>query len=162
MKLDVIKADNHDMISPAEKNDPVLNNNAIQQRLRWRALFITPLVIAFGLTCKVYTGPGFDLINNFGPASVAYVLLLTLLLFAARPAPQQIIHIAIAAFALTCVVEFSQLWHPAWLTQIRKTLPGRLILGTTFNVFDFPAYVIGAIVGFFTLKAISRPAQKTR
>lgn len=117
---------------------------------------MVPVVIAFGLGCKLYKGPGFDLINNFGPASVAYVVLMMLILFAVIPKPRGIIPIGIAAFLLTCGIELSQSWQPTWLAQLRETLPGRLILGTTFDVLDFPAYVVGAIVGVFLLKAISR------
>lgn len=125
---------------------------AINRKLRWRALALTPFVIAFGLACKKYRGPGSELINNFGPASVAYVVLLALLLFTVWPKSDWIIRICVTAFAITCGVEVLQLWHPEWLTAIRGTIVGRLILGTTFNVLDFPAYAIGAIVSVFVLK----------
>lgn len=51
---------------------------------------------------------------------------------------------AVAALAVTCAVEFAQLWHPAWLEAVRATLPGRLALGTTFAWSDFPPYLAGA------------------
>ncbi|MEP3482500.1 MAG: DUF2809 domain-containing protein [Fuerstiella sp.] len=130
------------------------------RKLRWRTGALIPFVIAFGLACKKYQGLGSDLINNFGPASVAYVVLLSLLLFAVWPKPDWIIQISVAAFVLTCVVEFLQLWHPAGLTAIRETMIGRLVLGTTFNVLDFPAYAIGAIVSIFVLKATNGSVSK--
>lgn len=147
------------MSSRPNEQQAIGNSTAADTKARWRALTLIPMVIVFGLACKQYQGPGFDLINNFGPASVAYVVLLTLLLFVASPNPQRIIHIAVAAFAITCAIEFMQLWQPMWLMGIRKTLPGRLILGTTFSWLDFPAYVFGAIVSVVILKAISRPHQ---
>jgi hypothetical protein len=55
--------------------------------------------------------------------------------------------LAVAAFALTCGVEFAQLAHPAWLDALRATRPGRLALGTTFAWGDFPPYAAGAVLG---------------
>ncbi|WP_404783194.1 DUF2809 domain-containing protein [Altericista sp. CCNU0014] len=48
----------------------------------------------------------------------------------------------------TCALEILQLWHPPFLQALRATLPGRLILGTTFSWRDFPAYLGGSIVGY--------------
>lgn len=148
--------DAHNAIDAQANAAAIADVHVSQQQLRWRSILLIPLVIAFGLGCKMYGGPGFDLINNFGPASVAYVVLIMLLLFAAMPNPRRIASIAITAFVMTSVVEILQLWHPAWLTAIRQTLLGRLVLGTTFNMLDFPAYVVGSIVGFVILNFISR------
>ena len=61
----------------------------------------------------------------------------------------------------TCVIEFSQQWHPAWLERLRTTLPGRLVLGTTFDWADFPPYFAGAIVGWLAVSVL-RKTQKNR
>lgn len=55
---------------------------------------------------------------------------------------------AIIAFGFACAVEFSQLYHAPWIDAIRATLPGRLVLGSTFNWPDIPAYALGIICGF--------------
>jgi hypothetical protein len=48
----------------------------------------------------------------------------------------------------TCIaIECSQLFHAAWIDTIRKTLPGRLILGQGFLWSDLAAYATGAIFG---------------
>jgi len=52
-------------------------------------------------------------------------------------------------FAAVCVcflVEFSQLWHAAWIDGIRSTRIGYLILGTTFHPPDLLAYLAGIAV----------------
>jgi hypothetical protein len=64
--------------------------------------------------------------------------------------------IAISVLAVTCCLEFLQLWHPLWLEACRRTIPGRLLLGTTFEWTDFPPYFIGAVLGW----AVSRALRK--
>jgi hypothetical protein len=56
--------------------------------------------------------------------------------------------IAIVVLIATCAIEFLQLWQPAWLQALRRTLPGRLVLGTTFSWADFPPYVVGTLCGW--------------
>ena len=58
--------------------------------------------------------------------------------------------------ACTCVLEFLQLWHPGWLEAIRATLPGRLLLGTTFDPTDFPPYFVGAAIAWAILRWVTR------
>lgn len=80
----------------------------------------------------------------------AYVILCTLLAAVVKPnlSPARL---ATGAFLFTCAVECLQAWHPAWLDAIRRTLPGRLLLGTTFAWHDFPPYVAGAVLGYCLL-----------
>jgi hypothetical protein len=61
------------------------------------------------------------------------------------PATQFAISAAIA-LALSAFVEFSQLWHPVWLDDIRRTTIGVLLLGRYFAWMDIAAYAVG--VGF--------------
>lgn len=65
--------------------------------------------------------------------------------------------IALGAVAISWVVEFLQLYHAPWLDAIRATLPGRLILGRTFNAPDLVAYVIGVVAGA-AVECVCRPA----
>lgn len=55
--------------------------------------------------------------------------------------------VALLALTFCWGVEFSQLYHATWLDAIRATLPGRLVLGNTFNWPDLPAYAVGVAVG---------------
>ncbi len=136
-------------------------NNNKKTRRRAITLALVPIVIAFGFACKFYRGPGSDWVNNWGPASAAYEWLWMLLVFALIPKRSFIVRIAVGVFVATCAVEFLQLWQPAWLQQVRSTLPGRFVLGTTFSWWDFPAYVVGSVTGALGLLTICRTTEPT-
>jgi hypothetical protein len=51
---------------------------------------------------------------------------------------------------------FLQLWHPPLLEQIRATLIGKLLLGTTFVWWDFPHYILGCIFGWLWLRQLHK------
>jgi Protein of unknown function (DUF2809) len=55
--------------------------------------------------------------------------------------------VAALALAFAWSIEFSQLYHAAWIDAIRDTIPGKLILGNTFNWPDLPAYAAGIALG---------------
>ncbi len=55
--------------------------------------------------------------------------------------------ISLLALAFSWAIEFSQLYHAPWIDAARATLPGRLVLGSTFNWPDLPAYVLGIGIG---------------
>lgn len=55
--------------------------------------------------------------------------------------------LALLAFALACVVEFSQLYQAPWIRTIRQNPFGHLILGSTFNAPDLIAYLVGVTLG---------------
>ncbi len=63
-------------------------------------------------------------------------------------------------FLLTCGLEFLQLWQPPLLQALRATLPGRLILGSTFSWSDFPAYGIGSLLGYLWVRFLAQATQK--
>ena len=65
------------------------------------------------------------------------------------------LRLAAIVLGVTCGLEFLQLWHPLWLEQIRRTFPGRVLLGTTFDWSDFPPYVIGAVVGRLLVRGLA-------
>lgn len=53
--------------------------------------------------------------------------------------------VAIAATLVAWAVEFSQLWHPAWLNTLRRTTFGALAIGGTFSVGDLCCYTVGTM-----------------
>ena len=63
----------------------------------------------------------------------------------ARTAPT--LRVATVAVAISWAVEFLQLYHAPWIDGIRSTLPGRLVLGQTFNPPDLLAYIVGVAAG---------------
>ena len=60
---------------------------------------------------------------------------------------------AALAFLLTCALEFLQMWQAPWLVALRRTLPGRLILGTHFSWPDFPPYALGGLLSWLLLRS---------
>ena len=54
---------------------------------------------------------------------------------------------ATAVFSMTSILEFLQLWHPAFLETIRESFIGRTLIGTTFSWPDFPHYAAGSALG---------------
>ena len=122
---------------------------------RWHILIALVVVIVLGLAAKNYTGPGHWWVNDWGPASVAYVVFFMLVVFFIFPRPSAATRIAVIVFLVTCLLEVLQLWQPAWLQTFRSSTPGAALLGTTFSLWDFPAYAVGAILGWFLLRWLS-------
>ena len=86
---------------------------------------------------------------------ITYVLVFILAFAAVIPKASS--HaIAVYVLVVTCALEFLQLWHPIWLEACRRTLVGRLLLGTTFDWTDFPSYLIGAALGWSLLRALRK------
>jgi hypothetical protein len=97
--------------------------------LLWRADFmpLPPPVAKYGgdalWALMVFTGCGFLFPRGSTPA------------------------LGLMALAIAWAVEFSQIYHAPWIDTLRATLPGRLILGSTFNWPDLPAYMLGIALG---------------
>jgi hypothetical protein len=53
------------------------------------------------------------------------------------------LNVSLLALTFSWGVEFSQLYQAPWIDALRATLPGRLVLGSTFNWPDLPAYATG-------------------
>ncbi|MCC5899396.1 MAG: DUF2809 domain-containing protein [Phormidium sp. BM_Day4_Bin.17] len=64
--------------------------------------------------------------------------------------------IAIIVFLLTSLIEFSQLSQHPILEAIRTPFIGRLLIGTTFDLWDFLHYSIGCMIGWFLLRQLQR------
>ncbi len=111
-------------------------------------LFIIPL----GFYTKFYSGPAHQWVNNsLGGAfyEVFWILLVFLILPDSKP-----FNIASIVFLATCILEFLQLWHPAFLELIRSDFIGRTVLGNSFNPGDFLYYLGGSFAGFIIIKSI--------
>jgi len=55
--------------------------------------------------------------------------------------------LALLALCVAWGVEFSQLYHAPWIDAVRTTIPGKLVLGTTFLWPDLVAYAVGIALG---------------
>ena len=128
-------------------------------RTRWITLLLLVVVTLLGLGFRAYRGPLQNVVNHYGPASVCYAVFFILLIFFLFPRPAAILPIAIGVLVWTCLVEFSQLWHPPWLESIRATVAGRLLLGNSFSWWDFPAYPLGCFVGWSLCRLVVNSQQ---
>ncbi|MEO5914361.1 MAG: DUF2809 domain-containing protein [Luteolibacter sp.] len=57
------------------------------------------------------------------------------------------LRLSIISICFAWAIEFSQLYHAPWIDSIRGMRLGLLILGSTFNWPDLPAYVCGIALG---------------
>lgn len=117
-------------------------------------IFSLLIVTAMGFFFKFYNGFGQQWLNNYG-AAIFYEIFWCLFAFLFLKSRKAVNPIPIWVFAITCLLEFLQLWHPPLLEQMRSTLVGRLLLGSTFSWWDFPHYAIGCILGWLWLKQLA-------
>lgn len=92
---------------------------------------------------------------------VPYVVFWITFAFVFAPSRWAIARIAWGATAITCLVEFSQLYRVQWLDDFRSTTLGAALLGSTFGWSDMPPYLIGGVVGYVALWLLFRFASKT-
>ena len=56
--------------------------------------------------------------------------------------------VMLASLLFCFAIEFSQLYQAEWINNLRRTIPGRLILGQGFLWGDLLAYVAGVGLGY--------------
>jgi len=64
--------------------------------------------------------------------------------------------IAVISLLVTFAIEFSQLYKAAWISNIRSTLLGRLVLGQGFLYSDLFAYVLGVLLAIIVVVLIGK------
>ncbi|WP_457566504.1 ribosomal maturation YjgA family protein [Caldithrix abyssi] len=111
-------------------------------------LIITPL----GFLTKAYHGIGADWVNN-SLGGVLYVVFWCLVVAFFKPQWKEKF-IAIGVFTVTSLLEAAQLWHPPVLEWLRSFYLGKVLLGTTFALSDFPHYAAGALLGALWIKRL--------
>jgi len=123
------------------------------KKVRW-TLISTLIIVPLGLYSKFYSGQAANWVNN-SLGGVLYVIFWCLFafLFLSNTKPWKI---AAAVFAVTCFLEFLQLWHPPLLELLRSNFIGRTILGTTFTWSDFPYYFVGGGIGWLWMKYLQK------
>lgn len=103
------------------------------------------VVVAAGLLWRASFMPLPPVVSKYGGDALWALMVFVGFGFLLPRASTQII--ALLALTLSWGVEFSQLYHAPWIDTIRATLPGRLVLGSTFNWPDLPAYALGVGLG---------------
>lgn len=117
-------------------------------RRRLLLALIAALTVGLGLLTKRYGGPGHDWVRGNAGAmlyEVLWIALAQLVWIRARTWK-----VALIVFAATCGVEALQLWNPDWLVAVRRTFPGRMLLGTNygFDPLDLLHYALGSGLGY--------------
>lgn len=102
-------------------------------------------VIAAGLASRRYPVLLPAALGKY-PGDALWALMVLLLYGFVRPG-WPIGRVAAAALATSFAVEFSQLYQADWITAIRHTTLGHLVLGSTFHAPDLLAYTVGVAAG---------------
>ena len=119
-----------------------------------KAIVLIIIVAALGVLAKmVPAGEALWISNHL--AGSFYVVELSLILYLIFPDHFNFLLVT-AAFLLTSLVEFLQIWHPAFLEPVRSSFVGHTILGNTFSWLDFPWYLLGAFTGWLLLQWVKR------
>jgi hypothetical protein len=98
-------------------------------------------VVAVGLATRVDSIPLPALVKSYG-GDTLWAVLVFLLLAIAMPR-RSALSLAVVAMIVAFGVEVLQLYQAPWLTAIRSTLPGRLVLGQGFLFSDLLCYTVG-------------------
>ncbi|MBF0548751.1 MAG: DUF2809 domain-containing protein [Candidatus Riflebacteria bacterium] len=112
---------------------------------RLTCLALIPLVILAGLWTRSHNAQFLHEIFGKYPGDALWTVMAYLLWVIVFPSYSAYSIGAIAIFT-SFIVEFSQLYQAPWIQTIRHSTLGHLILGSTFNVPDFVAYMIGGLV----------------
>lgn len=124
--------------------------------LKQKWILVTLFIVTpTGFLFKLYSGPVHHWFNDYG-AGVMYEIFWCMVIFFFCPRKSAAAKIAVGVFLVTSFLEVLQLWQPWFLQQIRSTFFGGALLGTTFVWWDFPHYVLGCLVGWLWMKAISK------
>ena len=107
-----------------------------------------------GICTKFYTGAARDWVAN-SLSGVFYVVFWCLFasFFFPRAAARRIVG---AVFVATCVLEFLQLWHLAFLERLRSFFLGRAFLGSSFVWSDLAYYALGSGLGWLWVAGVRR------
>lgn len=125
-------------------------------RSRVRYVVLAFGVVAAGLLWRSGFIPLSPFLSKYGGDALWALMVFTGFGFLFPRASTQTL--ALLALGSAWSVEFSQLYHAPWLDVVRATLPGRLLLGNTFNWPDLPAYALGVGFGAWGEWRLLKPA----
>lgn len=113
-------------------------------RSRWWLFVCVVAVIALGLASRKFPSL-FPAVLGKYPGDALWAMMVFGGLAFVKPQASTA-GLAVLAFAISCTVEFSQLYQAQWLNEIRGTTLGHLALGSTFSWLDIVAYAVGVLV----------------
>lgn len=136
-------------------NDPSIKNSHGRSRCLYALLML--LVMAGGLLwrSRFVSLPAF--MTKYGGDALWALLVFFGFGFVFRRIST--LRLSAVSLCFAGAIEFSQLYQAPWINSIRQMRLGHLILGSTFNWPDLPAYALGIALGAF---AESRSAGFSR
>ncbi|SEL93732.1 Protein of unknown function [Pseudoxanthomonas sp. GM95] len=121
-------------------------------RDRWLYFALVALVIALGLASRRYAALMPNWLGKY-PGDALWALIVFLILGALFRRGSTT-WLALLALGVSFVVEFGQLYQPAWLMDVRSTTLGHLVLGSGFHLQDLVAYAAGVALGAIAEKVL--------
>ncbi|MBM4123761.1 MAG: DUF2809 domain-containing protein [Nitrospira sp.] len=122
-----------------------------------RLLTILAVFTPLGLATKLYEGPGAGWTHAYAGAlcyEFFWVFLLKLLFPHAS-----ILSLATGVFLATSWLEFLQLNHHPWLEWVRSFFLGEVLIGNSFDPWDFLYYGIGSAGAVLLYHALIAPSH---
>ena len=127
---------------------------------RGSLLLLLIFVVPLGIASKFYSGPAQFWVRGYA-GGVLYVVFWILLALVFWPTLSSRL-VALTVLGITCILEVLQLWHPSALEAIRGTFIGQALIGSTFGWWDFPHYVLGAVLGMLFVRWARARASGSR
>jgi hypothetical protein len=112
------------------------------------------LIVPVGFYSKVYAGPASNWVNN-ALSGAFYEIFWCLFIFFCLPGSRPAL-VAVSVLAVTCALEFLQLWHPPLLEAVRSNFFGRALIGSDFAWADFPYYFLGSSLGWLWIRRLRK------
>ena len=123
------------------------------KRRKWTLIAIA-LIVPLGFYTKFYSGPAAGWVNH-SLGGVLYVIFWSLLFSLILPRAKAW-KIVKGVFTVTCLLEFLQLWHPAFLEAVRDTFIGVTLIGNSFSWLDLIHYAAGSLLAWGLLALLLR------
>lgn len=112
--------------------------------------------IAAGLTIRLAPLGLPNAFVKYG-GSLLWALMIYWIVSSVRPL-WQLMRGALASIAITFCVELFKLYHTPLLDAFRLTLPGKLLLGRVFSLWDLVAYTVAIVTGVLADRAMQSNA----
>lgn len=117
-------------------------------------------VVGLGLASRKFSWLLPEVLGKY-PGDTLWALMVFLLVGLGAPCWGSLRTSAVA-LGVSFAVEFLQLYQAAWITSIRATTLGHLVLGSHFHAMDLLAYSVGVgigLLGEWSFARLVRPKQ---
>ena len=116
------------------------------------------LLIPLGISTKFYAGP-FAWWVHYRAGDLIFAAFCVLAVLALFPRLRAG-YVAAGVFLAASMLEFSQLWHPRELEDMRGSFVGHALLGSTFNWYDFLHYAVGCLAAAWLARRVQSGASE--